>query len=95
MWLRDSLPQHLAGAKVQARVFIYGYDSRLIESDSFQEISDLGAEFKNKLVQLTQNSPAQTRRLILLGHSLGGILVKTVSLPLLVFETLEHHAYMV
>lgn len=81
MWLRDALPQHLSQARINARVFIYGYDSQLIESDSFQEITDLGREFKNKMVQLTQSSTlSATSRLIVLGHSLGGIIVKQVRL---------------
>lgn len=79
MWLRDALPQHLIRARVHVRVFIYGYDSQLIESDSFQEISDLGRSFKNIIVQLTQNgATSKPRNLVLLGHSLGGILVKQV-----------------
>lgn len=81
MWVRDALPQHLAQAGIHARVFTYGYDSQLIKSDSFQEISDLGLEFMNKMVQLTQSSAALgMKRLILIGHSLGGILVKQVNI---------------
>lgn len=80
MWVRDALPQRLAQAGVHARVFVYGYDSQLIKSDYFSEIPDLGLEFKNMMVRLTQSSAASgMNRLILIGHDLGGILVKQVS----------------
>lgn len=80
MWVRDALPQHLAETGVHARVFVYGYDSQLTKSGSFQEFLDLGLELKNKMVQLTQSSVASGMiPLILIGHSLGGILVKQVS----------------
>lgn len=45
MWIRDSLARDFAGA----RVFIYGYDTRTIESESFQNIGDLGLKFKEQL----------------------------------------------
>lgn len=38
MWLRDALP---LDAPV-ARILIYGYDTRLIGSSSFQNLTDLG-----------------------------------------------------
>ena len=37
MWLRDSLPSDLPGA----RVLIYGYDSHLPESQTFQDLEAL------------------------------------------------------
>lgn len=83
MWLRDALPRDLSRAGVHARVLIYGYDSRLIKSDSFEEISDLGSTFERKIVQLTQDATGSVNRnLILLGHSLGGILVKQAIISL-------------
>jgi hypothetical protein len=38
MWLRDALPLDVPGA----RILIYGYDTRLIRSSSFQNLTDLG-----------------------------------------------------
>ena len=38
MWLRDALPLDVP----HARILIYGYDTRLIRSSSFQSLTDLG-----------------------------------------------------
>ena len=41
MWLRDGLPQDLAGA----RVLSYGYDSKLIQSETFQVVDNIARSF--------------------------------------------------
>jgi len=41
MWLRDGLPQDLAGA----RVLSYGYDSKLIQSETFQSVDNIADSF--------------------------------------------------
>lgn len=38
MWLRDALPIDVPGA----RILIYGYDTQIIQSSSFQNLTDLG-----------------------------------------------------
>lgn len=73
MWLRDVLPEHFP----LARIFIYGYDSKLTETQNFQEIPDLALNFRNDMSNLVAAKP---RQLILIGHSLGGIIVKEVGL---------------
>ena len=45
MWLRDALPQYLPNA----RVLIYGYDTKLAGSQSFQNLSDIGSRFRASL----------------------------------------------
>jgi hypothetical protein len=45
MWLRDCLPQDLQGA----RVLLYGYDTNLLESQSFQGIYDAAITFRTNL----------------------------------------------
>ncbi|EOD43895.1 putative ankyrin repeat protein [Neofusicoccum parvum UCRNP2] len=45
MWLLDALPRDLTGV----RVLIYGYDTRLTGSKSFQNINDLGTKFRTDL----------------------------------------------
>lgn len=44
MWLRDSLACQPSGV----RVLLYGYDTTLIQSESFQDLDDIG----NKLGDL-------------------------------------------
>lgn len=43
MWLRDSLPNDLPGV----RILLYGYDTELQGSSSFQGIKDVGNRFSN------------------------------------------------
>lgn len=38
MWLRDALARNSQGA----RVLLYGYDTGLVKSESFQDIDDIG-----------------------------------------------------
>lgn len=57
------------------RVIIYGYDSKLIESTSFQTISDIATTFVNHLKAGGWNSNS-SKPFIFLAHSLGGIIVK-------------------
>jgi hypothetical protein len=45
MWLRDSLPYDLP----DARVFLYGYDTNLLQSQTFQDIDDLGLRLSESL----------------------------------------------
>lgn len=71
MWLRDALPRDISCA----RVMIYGYDTCLVNSESFQNISDLGMRLRKSIVDIRRGI---NKRLILLGHSLGGIVIKEV-----------------
>ncbi len=71
MWIRDALPTGLPGI----RFLLYGYDTTLANSQSFQTIADLS---RTLLLTLEANgwaSPA-TKPLIFLAHSLGGVLLK-------------------
>ena len=53
MWLRDSLPHDLPGA----RILIYGYDSRLEDSQSFQNVTTLAGQFRNQIQAIRGVSP--------------------------------------
>lgn len=85
MWLRDSLPYHLTGeegnGRPLARVLVYGYESRVAESDSIQNLEDLATSFRTQLLQIARPSPS--RPIIFIAHSLGGLIVKQtlISLP--------------
>jgi len=45
MWLRDSLPTDLP----ETRILVYGYDTHLFKSESFQNIKDLGIQLRNSI----------------------------------------------
>lgn len=75
MWLRDALPKDLPNA----RILIYGYDTLLIGSESFQTIPDLGVWLRNAISVVRENV---RKPLVLLGHSLGGIVMKEAILKM-------------
>ncbi|ETS83080.1 hypothetical protein PFICI_04956 [Pestalotiopsis fici W106-1] len=73
MWLRDSLPQDVKNA----RIFIYGYDSQIHGSTSFQTIESLASSLRNH-VEGTKSlaGPLHEMPIIFMAHSLGGLVLK-------------------
>ncbi|KAI9660882.1 MAG: hypothetical protein M1821_009209 [Bathelium mastoideum] len=69
MWLRDQLPNDLENAQI----YLYGYDSHLVESDSFQDIHILAVGLRTSISRLKDFPP---RPILFIAHSLGGLLVK-------------------
>ncbi|KKP01442.1 hypothetical protein THAR02_06438 [Trichoderma harzianum] len=83
MWLRDSLPSHLTSEtdnRPMARVMIYGYESAVAYSKSMQNLEDLATTFRSSLLALAAG--ATTRPIILIGHSLGGLVIKQTLISL-------------
>lgn len=79
MWLRDSLPGYLTSEtdnKPMARVMIYGYESAVAQSKNIQNLEDLATTFHSSLLALAAGPT--TRPVILIGHSLGGLIIKQV-----------------
>lgn len=70
MWLADSLPQDIH----TARIMIYGYESGLQSSNSFVQLDDLAKPLHMDLSRLLRSETSKP--LLLIGHSLGGLLVK-------------------
>ncbi|KIW72762.1 hypothetical protein PV04_00937 [Phialophora macrospora] len=83
VWLQDSMPDDIySGMKASGldsmssvRVLTYGYNSRLDNSHSFQTIPDLANRFRNSL-RAVRKGDWNRRYLILIGHSLGGLVIK-------------------
>ncbi|VUC30839.1 unnamed protein product [Clonostachys rosea] len=71
MWLRDEAPRLITGA----RMILYGYDSQLIGSQSFQSISDIALAFIHQLNTGGWNL-ALSKSIVFLAHSLGGVVLK-------------------
>ncbi|EFX06628.1 hypothetical protein CMQ_6949 [Grosmannia clavigera kw1407] len=68
MWVRDALPK----AFPNTRVLLFGYDTALPNSNSFQNIHDIASSFIENLKASVLRPPAM-RPLFVLAHSLGGI----------------------
>ena len=71
MWLRDRLPKDVT----RLRSIIYGYDTKLFKSHSFQDIDDIALSFIANLKEFCRSLPS-ARSLYFLAHSLGGIVLK-------------------
>ena len=76
MWVRDVLPKSLPGV----RAIIYGYDSGLIGSKSFQTVSDIAQtlifQLKSGGWNLPSSHTSASKPIIFLAHSLGGLVLK-------------------
>lgn len=75
MWLRDQLPVDVDCL----RVITYGYDTTLVNSKSFQTIDDIALFFIQRLLFIRPPG-LSAKPLILLAHSLGGIILKSALL---------------
>jgi hypothetical protein len=72
MWLRDKLPIDIPGV----RIILYGYDTHLVNSFSFQTFHELGKSLAD-YTKLLPEGP-----LVFLAHSLGGVVLKTAIVAL-------------
>ncbi|KAI1464509.1 uncharacterized protein F4812DRAFT_467088 [Daldinia caldariorum] len=71
MWIRDELPLDLP----QLRPIIYGYETVLPGSRSFQTITDLASQLINQLASSVWTA-LSAKPIVFLAHSLGGIILK-------------------
>ncbi|KAI0100545.1 hypothetical protein GGR51DRAFT_532387 [Nemania sp. FL0031] len=71
MWIRDALPKHLHGI----RSLIYGYETKLIESQSFERIRDLASKLIALLMTYGWGSQS-SKPVVFLAHSLGGLVLR-------------------
>ncbi|KAH7308576.1 hypothetical protein B0I35DRAFT_442232 [Stachybotrys elegans] len=75
MWLQDSLAKDIqpeVPTTGVVRVLTYGYESRVAESHCFQTLWDLGGKLQASIREIR---PIK-RPIILIAHSLGGLVVK-------------------
>lgn len=76
MWLRDALPSDLTrdnSDQPMARIMIYGYRSKVANGDNAQNVGDLAIALLQTLSVLDGRKP-----LVVIAHSLGGLIVKEV-----------------
>ncbi|KAJ7290249.1 Alpha/Beta hydrolase protein [Mycena rebaudengoi] len=72
MWLRDSLPEHFPGV----RVLTYGYNANVISDVSTGRIRTFAETFLEKLKQERDSEGHRHKPLVLMAHSLGGLVLK-------------------
>jgi triacylglycerol esterase/lipase EstA (alpha/beta hydrolase family) len=70
LWLRDDLPQHVP----KSRIFLYEYNSTAVYGKDRSTFIDKANEFLEAI--RTKRGDVEDRPLLLLGHSLGGLLIK-------------------
>lgn len=71
MWLRDGLPRDFPNV----RSILYGYDTKLLQSQSFQTIDDIAITLARALKRL-ERSHLSAKPAVFLAHSLGGLILK-------------------
>jgi hypothetical protein len=71
VWLRDRLPKDMPAI----RPIIYGYDTKLVKSESVQTIDHLASSFVARLKSVGR-ALSSAKPLIIVAHSLGGILLR-------------------
>jgi hypothetical protein len=86
MWIRDELPRHLRGT----RAILYGYDTKLDGSQSFQRIPDLAQALVTSLQTYGWNKPL-AKPIAFLAHSLGGLVLKAACVQLAKSHDNSHH----
>lgn len=77
-WLRDSIPFDLGKAGINCRVFSYGYNSSTAFSKAVTDITDEAAMMLDRVKGERKTQEERERPMILIAHSLGGILLKKV-----------------
>ncbi|KAI9889411.1 MAG: hypothetical protein M1814_005347 [Vezdaea aestivalis] len=80
MWLRDEITSLFP----QLRIWLYGYNSKLMDSTRIESVDDWSARFSQLLVGLRVRSKAEKhdRLLIFIVHSLGGWIFKETMVAL-------------
>lgn len=77
LWLRDFLPSQLPNARIMS----FGYNSETVFTQSVEDIADTATSLLERLNIKRQDAAERARPIIFISHSLGGIIVKKVSLP--------------
>ena len=77
-WLRDFLPGQLRDSDINPRVMCYGYDASTAFSKSVLAIHNVAEDLLDRLRLCRKRNDEKQRPIILIAHSLGGLVVKKV-----------------
>jgi hypothetical protein len=72
IWLRDSGPREIP----KARFVTYGYDTKVVNSDSSQGVAQLARTLLERLVDFRDRTKTSQRPMCFFCHSLGGVVLK-------------------
>ncbi|KAH8585637.1 hypothetical protein B0O99DRAFT_559288 [Bisporella sp. PMI_857] len=72
MWLRDFLPEDVENI----RVLLYGYNSKVDDSKSIQNVEDIAGTMLERLMNIRSATKTEGVPIIFLGQSLGGLVVQ-------------------
>jgi len=72
VWLRDSGPRDIP----KARFVTYGYDTKVVKSDSSQGVAQLARTLLERLVDFRDRTKTSQRPMCFFCHSLGGVVLK-------------------
>ncbi|UKZ60461.1 uncharacterized protein TrAtP1_001739 [Trichoderma atroviride] len=84
MWLRDEV----AKTTEKARVLLYGYDTTLANSESFQDVGDIAQRLSSDLNAMRSGRTTSwvPTPIVFVAHSLGGLVVKEA-----IYKMSEHY----
>ncbi|KAK4070988.1 uncharacterized protein Triagg1_6355 [Trichoderma aggressivum f. europaeum] len=83
MWLRDALSYDVtekSDDKPISRIMVYGYNSNSVQSDSFQNLQDLGTAFHRHLRKLAV--AGAFKPIVFIAHSIVGLVLKQTFISL-------------
>ena len=72
------MPDQLNDAGIKSRIMSFGYNANTIFTKAVTDIDDTAAMFLNRIDGERQSAEEKARPLMLIAHSLGGIVVKKV-----------------
>lgn len=75
-WLRDFLPEQLRESGFRPRILSYGYDAKTAFSTSIESISTVAEDLLDRLKLARPGEINEFRPILLIAHSLGGLIVK-------------------
>ncbi|KAF8539064.1 hypothetical protein BDD12DRAFT_116294 [Trichophaea hybrida] len=76
LWLKDFLPHDPLVAPMNPRISTFGYDTSVAFGDSASQIHTFAEQFLNELCRTRRESETTGVPIIIIAHSLGGIVAK-------------------
>jgi hypothetical protein len=79
LWLRDFLPEDPVVAPMNPRISTFGYDASVAFGDAALQIHNIAGQLLKELQRMRQRSESTGVPIVIIAHSLGGIVAKQVS----------------